>query len=712
MIAKLLRTRDVLLCLVLVGLVLAVYWQAWQFGLVGIDDDNYITHNPYVLLGLRNDTVRWAFTAFYDGNWVPMVWLSFMADTQVARLLAAHGVRLGPDNVGVYHLSNVAQHALSTVLLFFALLRVTGSRTRSAFVAAVFAVHPLHVESVAWVTERKDTLSTLFWMLTTLAYVNYAARPGAARYAAILLCFALGLMTKSMLITLPIVLLLMYYWPLGRRVKSSKSEVESAEPGEPRRSLLFPVRYSLFPLFALSGASAVTAYVAQSHAGFVMPYEAYPLGVRVANAFVSYAKYVWLTVVPHNLSVCYPHPGRSLPVWEVLSSAALMIGVTALAIRLARRAPYLFVGWMWFVVTLLPVIGLVQLGDQAMADRYTYIPMIGLLIIAAWGVPEVADRLLAGRARLAPAAGACAAVVALAFAAHTQAGYWRDAETMARRVIEVNPRSRAGYGALGTALEAKGQRSQAIECYRRAIDINPKDISSVINLGNALAITGKVAEAVDCYHQALALNSSDPAARYNLARALVMQGKLKDAARELAAALRSRPAFVEAHVALADVSMLQGRTGIAVRHYSEAARLAPRSADIWFRLAGSLEQQGRIGDAIDGYREAIRLDANRWDAANNLAWILATTTDRRYFDPRQAVRIAEGSSRRIRHTQPELLDTLAVACAAAGDHRAALAWARRGLKAAESTKQTNVAKELRARLRDLQSRCGGRTRAE
>lgn len=699
MIARLLRIRNLWLSLVLIGLVVAVYGQVLHFGLVGIDDDNYVAHNPYVQIGLRHDTIKWAFTAFYDGNWIPVVWLSLMADTHIARWLASHGIEMGPGNAGVYHLSNVVQHALSTILLFFVLHRMTGARLRSAFVAAVFAVHPLHVESVAWIAERKDTLSAVFWMLTMLAYVNYVRRPARSRYALLLLCFAVGLTTKSMLVTLPIVLLLLGHWPL-RRVQSRKSDVKS-QPGDPPR-----LAY-LLPLFALSVMAGTTAYVAQSHAGFVMPYEAYPPGVRIANAFVSCAKYVWLTLVPHNLSVCYPHPGRSLPQWEVLTSVVLVLGMTALAIGYARRAPYLSVGWTWFVVTLLPVIGLVQLGDQAMADRYTYIPMIGLLLMAAWGVPDIASRLLGDKLRWASALGACAAVVGLAFAAHTQTGYWRDAETLSRHVIRVNPRSRMGYGGLGLALAAKGKQQEAIAFYRKAIEINPKDISSCINLGNALAMTGRLDEAVESYQQALVLNSNDPAARYNLARVLIMQDRLDDAARELGLALQSRPSFVEAHVALGDVLMLQGKTTAAVRHYSEAARLAPSSADVWFRLAGALEQRGRIAEAIENYRKAIRLDPNRWDAANNLAWILATQTDPRYFDPREAVRIAELSSRRVHHSQPELLDTLAVACAAAGQYESALAWAKRGLKVAESSRQAQVAKELRARLRELYSRRGG-----
>lgn len=699
-----------LLCLVLIGLVAVVYGQVRHFGLVGIDDDVYITHNPYVLMGLTHDTAKWAFTSFHDGNWIPMVWLSLMADTQIARVLADHGIRVGPGSVGVYHVSNVVQHALSTILLFVLLLQMTGSRWRSAFVAAVFAVHPLHVESVAWVTERKDTLSAVFWMLTLLAYVNYARKPGVGRYLLVVASFAVGLMTKSMLVTLPVVLLLMDYWPLRRIVESPKSKIESV----PRRLPLFAISYSLppllrekLPLFALSGAAGVMAYVAQSHAGYVMPYEAFPPGVRLANAFVCYANYIWLTIAPHGLSVCYPHPGRSLPPWLVLLSAALLVGVSWLAVRYARRARYLLVGWFWFVITLLPVIGLVQLGDQAMADRYAYIPMIGLLMAAAWGVPSAVGVAAAGRWRTAWAAAACAAVVALTIAGHTQAGYWKDPETLCRHVLQVNPRSRMGYGGLGSALSDKGKQAEAIECYRKAIEINPKDIASCTNLANSLAMTGRLDEAVKCYRQALELNPNDPGAHYNLARTLLMQGKMPDAADHLLLALESRPEFVEAHVTLGNVRMLQGKVDEAVAHYSQAAALAPSNADVRFRLAGSLEQKGRIGDAIYSYRAAIRLDPNRWDAANNLAWILATQTDRRYFNPNEAVRIARSSSSRIGHTQPELLDTLSVACAAAGEYSSAVKWARRGLDVAESTKQQQVAKELRARLRLYESRHAG-----
>jgi len=298
-------------------------------------------------------------------------------------------------------------------------------------------------------------------------------------------------------------------------------------------------------------------------------------------------------------------------------------------------------------------------------------------------------------------------VLLLAAAAHTQVGYWRDGETMARHVILVNPRSRVGYGGLGLALAGKGRHKQAIECYKKAVAINGKDVVTCINLGNSLAITGRLDEAISCYNRVLAVRPADPAAHYNLGRALMLRDKLDRAAQEFAEAVKAQPSFVQAQANLADVEMLRGKRAEAIGHYLQAARFAPYDAGIRFRLAGTLEDLGRMGEAISQYREAIRIDPNRWDAANNLAWILTTSTDPRCFDPHEAIRIAESSSARIRHTQPELLDTLAVAYAAAGQYGPAVAWARRGLDLAESTRQTQVAKEIRARLQIYEARCGG-----
>lgn len=679
-----------LVCLTLVVLTTVAYWQVSTFDLVGLDDDSYITNNAYVLLGFRPDTVRWAFSAVYQGIWHPMIWLSYMTDTEIAHGLAMRHIALGPGNVGAYHLTNAAQHLLSSILLFFLLLRITGSKWRSAFVAAVFTVHPLNVESVAWVAERKNTLSTLFCMLTMLAYINYVRRPGWSRYVLTLALFTLGLMAKAVLVTLPVMLLLIDYWPLGRFQKTSAWLL---------------VREKL-PMFALSAASGVMAFLAQRGGGLVAPDDVFPLGVRAANAFVSCIKYIWLMILPRNLSVCYVHPGRSLPVWLVLLSVALVVGTTVLAVRRRGSTPYLFVGWMWFAVTILPVIGIVQVADQGLADRYIYIPMIGLLIIAAWGLPDILSRYAGARYATALTAPACAAILLLTLMAHQQIGYWRDSETMYRQVIKVNPTSRTGYSGLGSALALKGQHKEAEVCLRKAIEIDPRDVTSRTNLGIDLAVQGRLDDATHYFSEALGLCPEDPRANYSLARVMVMRGKLKEAAGYYSRAVGSQPTFVEAQVALANTLLLLGQTEDAVAHYRQAIDLRPNDAATHVALAGALEQQGKLRGAVGHYRTALRLNPRRWDAANNLAWILATQTDPTCSGPREAIRLAETACRMVRNNNPQLLDTLAVAYAAEGRYADAVTAARQALSAAQSAKQMQMVREIRAKLQSYETRLG------
>jgi len=688
--------RNLLICLALVTITVPAYWQVWSFDLVSLDDGEYIARNPYVLLGIRHAGVEWAFTAFYHGAWHPMVWLSYMADSDIARGLAARGVRLGPGNVGVFHLTNLAQHIVSTLLLFFIFLRITGSRWRGAFVAGIFAIHPLNVESVAWVAERKNTLSAVFFMLTMMAYLNYARRPGLPKYALVVALFALGLMAKAVLVTLPLVFLALDYWPLRRFALTTQGH-------GPARSA-WPLLREKLPMLGLSVASGALAFVAQRSAAAVAPDEVFPIGVRIANAFFSCVKYIGLTILPRNLSVCYVHPGRSLPSWEVALSAAFVVAMTILAIRFARRLGYLMVGWLWFVVTMLPVIGIVQVGDQALADRYVYIPMIGLLTIAACGMPDLLARLSGTRYMPALAAAACVAVMLLALTAYKQVGYWRDSETMYRQVLRVNQRSRICYTGLGSALDAKGRHTEAQVYLRKAVEIDPTDLTSRTNLGISLAKQGKLDDAIGWFRQALELSPGDPRALYNLANVLVMRGKLKQAAESYFQAVISQPFFVEAHIGLADVSVLLGRTADAVSHYSEAIRLNPDDPSTHFRLAGALEDQGKVVEAVRHYREALRLNPQRWDAANNLAWILATQTDPRCSDPREAVGLAEDFCKRVGNSQPTLLDTLAVAYAATGRYDAAVGAETRAITLAESNRQTQVANGFRARLRLFQAR--------
>jgi hypothetical protein len=368
------------IALALVAITLAVYLPVRQFGFVNFDDPDYVSANAHIAHGLTRAAVLWAFTTGYAANWHPLTWLSHMIDVQV------FGVNAGPQ-----HLVNLLLHVLNTLLLFGLLHRMTGARGRSAFVAALFAVHPLHVESVAWIAERKDVLSTLFWMLTMWAYVAYVRRPSWARYLGVAIAFALGLMAKPMLVTLPAVLLLLDVWPLGRTGVTRLLR--------PRRALVL----EKLPLFALAAVSSVMTFLVQRRGGAVSTVDQYPWASRVANALVEYVVYLGRMCWPARLSIFYPY-SQSLPGWSVAGSLVLLVALSVAVFRAGGRRPYLVVGWLWYVVTLVPVIGLIQIGTQARADRYTYVPLIGIFIMAAWGLPDLlaiarACRGLAGHDR-------------------------------------------------------------------------------------------------------------------------------------------------------------------------------------------------------------------------------------------------------------------------------------------------------------------------
>ena len=385
-----------LICVLLAVITLAAYWRVMGCGFVNVDDNVYITKNPHISAGLTAENVKWALTAIDAANWHPLTWLSYLVDVAIS----------GTVDAEQFHLTNLLLHLANVLLLFLLLRRLTKSVWRSAFVAALFAVHPLHVESVAWIAERKDVLSTLFWLLTVWAYARYADRTSAGRYVLVVVLFSLGLMAKPMLVTLPIVLLLLDYWPLGRfkaKGESPKSKVESPkskvaqlstpnaqrqEPGTMPKPALGKLVWDKAPLLLLSLASCVITYYAQLHGKTVTAIEAIPLGMRVSNAVVAYLLYIWKMVWPAKLAVLYPHPGPTLPIWLVVVSSAFLVSISALVIRYGRKRPYLAVGWLWYVIMLIPVIGIVQVGEQAMADRYTYVPLIGVFVMIAWGARE------------------------------------------------------------------------------------------------------------------------------------------------------------------------------------------------------------------------------------------------------------------------------------------------------------------------------------
>lgn len=470
------RPLSFLIALALVLATLAVYFQAVGHPFITLDDEQYILDNPAVTGGLSGKGIAWAFTSTYAFNWHPVTWISHMLDVELFGL-----------DAGMHHLVNVLLHAANAALLFAVLLGMTGAPWRSGFAAALFALHPLHVESVAWVAERKDVLSTLFLFLTLLAWLRYTQRRKAGWFLGALALFALGLLSKPMLVTLPFLLLLLDAWPLGR--------LAGAQAIGLRRALLEKV-----PFAVLAGASGVLTYLVQQKGGAIGPSEIFPLGVRIANSVVSYADYLIKTFWPSPLAVFYPHPGASLPAWKIAGAGLLLAAVSVPAILSWRRRPYLTVGWLWYLGTLVPVIGLVQIGRQGSADRYTYIPLIGLFLMAAWGIPELFERW-----RLKPralAAAAVAVLVACGALSFRQLGFWRSSERLFTHAIAVTRDNWMAHHSLGAVLIREGKAEEAVNHYYEALRIMPEDPRLHANLSVALLALGRPAEGYSHYLEA------------------------------------------------------------------------------------------------------------------------------------------------------------------------------------------------------------------
>ena len=493
-----------LLCLSLVVFTSAVYWQVGGHEFIDFDDNAYVYQNPHVREGITGSNIVWAFTSVDAANWHPITWLSHMADAQIFGM-----------NPRGHHLTSAVIHVVSTVLLFLLLLRLSGSLGKSWFVAALFALHPLHVESVAWVAERKDVLSAFFWFLTLYCYAAYVARRGPKLYLLTLACFVMGLMAKPMLVTLPVVLLLLDYWPLNRY---GRPESETGRPLWPgAASALAPLLKEKIPFFACSLLSAAVTVYAQHEGGALRSVELMPLGYRVGNAAIAYLRYLVKTLWPRDLAVMYPLP-LTIPPWQIIGALLFLLLVSTAAVLARRRHPYLAVGWFWYLVTLVPVIGLVQVGDQAMADRYTYIPLVGLFILAAWGVPALAKDLPYRRGILTLAAAM--AITASAAATWRQLGYWQDNVSLFRHALQVTSGNFLAHNRLGTALGRKGDVDAAYREFQEALAIEPNCYETHNNLGFSLAVKGNLDAAIKEYRVALALNPDYLTARANLEAAL------------------------------------------------------------------------------------------------------------------------------------------------------------------------------------------------
>ena len=602
---------------------LFVFVQTRHFDLIDFDDLTYVNDNPHVRSGLSIENIGWAFTHAHEGNWIPLTWISYMADYEIGGL---HG--------GQYHVTNIALHAATACLLFWILHALTGVRLASAFVAMLFAVHPLHVESVAWVAERKDVLSALFWCLTIAAYIRYVRQPGAITYALVALAFAASLMAKPMAVTLPFVLLLLDWWPMGR--------------GPVRRLVVEKI-----PLLAMSIALGIVTLNVQGAAGAVVSLESITLSGRIQNALVSYAVYVIKTVWPSGLAALYPYvPDR--PLWQPAAAAGFLALVTWLTWRTRKSIPALLAGWSWYLITVAPVSGIIHTGPQARADRYTYLPMIGLGIMAAFALDHLARRLPSHR-RLVTV-GASAVLVVYAMLAHAQTAHWKDSETVFRRAIAVTDGNDIAHAALGTVLWDQRRIDEAMTAHRRALDINPSNAEAHAGLGLALLARNQPAEAAAEFHAAIRqkpnvaefhenlgtamqrlrrgeeaeaayresirLAPGRAASHSGLGSVLAARGATQSALEAFREAVRLDPAFMDARYNLGLLLVKLDRTAEAIQTLQEAARLAPDSVPVHATLAGALTQSGRHDEAIAVLNAAIRIEPANPRLHNNLAGVL------------------------------------------------------------------------------------------
>lgn len=551
---------DLYVSLSLLLLTLIVYFQVRTFDFVNFDDRETIIGNTHIRDGFTLAGLAWAFTSSYAANWFPVTWISHMIDFQF----------FGLDS-GWHHLTNLAIHLASTALLFALLKRMTQKLWESAFVAFVFALHPLHVESVAWVTERKDVLSAFFWILTTWLYIDYVEKPGSRRYLLALGAFCLGLMSKQMLVTLPFVLLLLDYWPLAR-LKTTRITRVALEKA---------------PYLVISAIVSLVTYKVQQAAGAVSTLDLVPLSMRAENALISYVAYLVQFFCPTSLAVFYPYP-PVLPVWQIAGSALLLLAVSALVFL----RPYLAMGWFWYLGTLVPVIGIVQVGLQARADRYTYIPMIGFSIMLAWGVSEIMLRWPRAKLSLQViSAFACLAWFALTW---TQLQYWQNSVTLFEHAIGSTRNNFIAHSNLGVVLAEQGRKQDALRHLYASVEENPNHGDARNNLGALLGEMGRTDDASEQFAQAIRISPNDAHAHNNLGNTLVARQRFAEAANEFRTAIRLLPDFALAHFGLAGALLNLGRTDEAITQFEETLRLDPSLAPArdGLKKALSLKQAG------------------------------------------------------------------------------------------------------------------------
>jgi protein O-mannosyl-transferase len=620
-----LGTSDLFAIAALLAIAIAPLRGAVDFDFINYDDPDYVTENPTVIAGLTSKGVAWAFTSGHASNWHPLTWISHMIDCSLFGM-----------NAGMHHLTSVLLHGANAVLLYLLLRLMTRERHPSALVAALFAVHPLHVESVVWIAERKDVLSATFWLATMLFYSRYSSHRTAINYALVIASFALGLMAKPMLVTLPFVLLLMDFWPLGsfssepallapaaaNKRKGGKANTKPPPPapcaipavGNPPVPLERLIVEKV-PLMALAIASSAVTFLVQAKGGSVGSIQAWSLGMRLTNAMASYGIYLFRLLVPIDLAVFYPLPA-SEPWGACLLSLLAVSAVTALSIASIKSRPFLIVGWLWYLGTLVPVIGLVQIGLQAQADRYTYLPSIGIFIMLAWGGQALLQRT-AVPARVGGFVAA-AVVAALSVLTWKQAGHWQNDETLFTHATAVTENNYLALNNLGHHYGQAGDFKKAIECYQEALGMTPNKAKIHFNLAHAFEKTGQLEAAVDHYRAAIRAKPNYPLAHFNLAVALAGVGRAAEAAEEYGQELQINPESSDAHNNLGTLLAKKGRFDEAIDHYTTAIRIKPQADNAYSNMAVVLLNQGKAAEAVEACTTALRINPLSADAHNNL----------------------------------------------------------------------------------------------
>jgi len=604
-----------IICLFLVVATLAVYWQVLDNDFVHYDDDAYVTENLRVQKGVTFDNLTWAATSSLASNWHPITWISHMIDCQFYGL-----------NPKGHHLTSLLFHVANTLLLLLIFVRMTGALWQSSLVAALFALHPLHVESVAWVAERKDVLSTFFMMLTLWVYTIYVKKGGVRRYLLVVLFFVLGLMSKPMLVTLPFVLLMLDFWPLGRlcHIRDTRNEVTGQHTDE--RPNIFRLVWEKVPFFTLAVVSSVVTFIVQERGGAVKLLEMYSIQTRIINAFVAYIEYIVNMVWPVKLAVLYPHPGNSLPIWKGVVTGLVMVLITVLVIRKARKIQYLAVGWFWYIVTLIPVIGIVQVGSQAMADRYTYITLIGLFVIIAWGANDLLSKWLRRKIWL----GTLAAIIlpVLIVLTWKQVQYWEDSITLYKHTLKHTSNNFIIYNNLGKVYNDSGKYKEAIEAYKQSTRIAPDYAMAHSNLGVSYNDSGKYKEAIEACRKAIWINPDYAKAYFNLSVAYGESGKYEEAIEACRKAIEIDPDYAMAHSNLGVAYGVLGMYKEAIEKFKQAIEIDPDDVMAHSNLGYAYLSSSMHKEAIEAYKQAIGIEPDSAKAHFGLGYACVLSNDR------------------------------------------------------------------------------------